>query len=182
MLPLLLQENHIILLDQESKGNNLLKIKTEAARIRVVTELKKRVRVIEPFFWSFFEDRQEKEQRLALLYLVLKTYPLAFDLHFEVVLKKWRSLDFNIERFDLQMRLDEISSQNDEVAQWTEATRTKLLTNYLRMLREAGLLGRTRLKQPEHIDSSFWEYFVAAGAPWFLEACFLPKIERETYL
>ena len=182
VLSLLKQENFVLLLDQESKENILLRIKTEAARTRVVTELKRRVRVVDLSFWHFYEERQENEQKLALLFVILEAYPLAYDFHFEVVLKKWRSLDYNLERFDLQMRMDEIESQDEEVAQWTDSTKTKLLTNYLRMLREAGLLGRTRLRKPENIDSSFWEYFVAAGAPWFLEACFLSKTEREAYL
>jgi hypothetical protein len=182
VLPLLKQENFVNLLDQESKENNLLRIKTEAARTRVVTELKRRVRVVGTDFWFFIGDRPENEQKLALLYLVLKAYPLAYDFHSEVVLKKWKMLDYSIDRFDLQMRLDEIASQDKEVEAWSESTKTKLLTNYLRMLREAGLLGRTRLRKPENIDPSFWEYFVNEGAVWFLEACFLSKTERETYL
>lgn len=182
VLHLLKEENFITLLDQEVKENKLLKIKSETSRSRVISELKKRLKVIDASFWQFFEERNEQEQKLALFFLALKTYPLALDFHFEVVVKKWRALDYSLERFDLQMRLDEIASQNEEVAGWTESTHTKLLTVFQRMLREAGLLGRTRLRKPENIDTSFWEYFVSIGASWFLEACFLTKTERETYL
>ena len=169
-------------LDQDVKENKFLKIKSEAGRRNTVAEIKRRAKTVDASFWHFFEERSEQEQRLALLYLVLKTYALVHDFHFEVVLQKWKSLDFNVEKFDLQMRLDEISSSDEEVARWSDSTRNKLQTVYLRMLREAGLLGRTRLRKPENIDSSFWEYFIAAGAPWFLEACFLSKTEREAYL
>ncbi len=182
VLALLRESDFVKLLDQERAENKLLKIRTESARKRVNTEIKKRARAVMPDFWKRFSGLQEDQQRLALYYIILKAYPLALDFHFEVVLKRWRSMQYSLDKFDLQMRLDEISSQDDEVNAWTDSTKTKTLTQFIRILREAGLMKTNQLIKPEIYDKSFWNYFIQMGEAWFLEACFLTKPEREALL
>jgi len=172
---ILLADDFEQLIEQEVKNNDLLGIKTEAARRRVTQEIRKRNGFTPKEFWSTFLNLNETEQRLALFYLCLKTYPLVMDFHIEVALKKWKSKALVIDNFDLQMRLDEIASTDEVVMNWTEKTQMKVITVYKRMLKEAGLLKKTELTKPKNISTDFWNYFVEIGDDWFVEACFYNK-------
>ena len=96
-----------------------------------------------------------------------------FDFHLEVTMKHWKMHAAELERFDLQMRLDEISSAHSDVDAWSESTKTKTITVYLRTLTEAGLLKAGKLQKPNNISSGFRDYFMKIGEAWFLEACFI---------
>lgn len=154
--------------------NTRLGIKTQSARKRISQEMVKRYESAPDGFWPFFFSRSEEEQKLALFFLCLKTYGLMLDYHLEVTLKRWKAQSEQIERFDLQMRLDEISSAYPEVDAWSESTKTKTITVYLRTLTEAGLLKNGKLQRPFRISPDFWEYFIKNGESWFLESCFTP--------
>jgi hypothetical protein len=160
------------LMEQEVKNNEFLGIKTEAGRKRVVQEIRKRHENAPKDFWEMFFNAEEAEQKLALFYLCLKTYPLVMDFHLEVTLRKWKSKSLKLDAIDLQMRLDEIASIEDEVMEWSEQTQRKTITVYKRMLTEAGLLKRNELQKSRNINSDFWNYFIELGESWLIEACF----------
>jgi hypothetical protein len=182
VIELLKQDDFIELLDKERGENKFLKIKTENARIRVTTEIKKRARSVDKVIWEFFETCVEKEQRLLLFYVLLKSSPLAMDYHFEVSIKKWRRYNLDLSKFDIQMRLDELSSFDEEVASWSESTKTKTITQYIRTLREAGLMRGNTLSQVDIMNNQYWEHYMKWGDEWFLEACFLNRSEREALI
>jgi hypothetical protein len=178
VIDLLKQDNFTDLLDKEIGENKFLKIKTENARIRVTTEIKKRARAVDKEIWEFFETCTEKEQRVLLFYVLLKSSALAMDYHFEVTIKKWKKYNLELSKVDVQMRLDELSSFDEEVASWSESTKTKTITQYIRALREAGLLRGKNLTQVDIINKIYWEQYLKWGDDWFLEACFLSQSER----
>ena len=153
--------------------NARLGIKTQSARKRISQEIIKRYESAPAGFWPFFFDCHEKEQRLALFFLCLKTYPLMLDYHLEVALKRWRARSEHLEILDVQLRLDEISSFHSDVYAWSESTKTKTVTVYLRTLTEAGLLRHHNLQKPSDIQPGFWEYYIKNGESWFPEACFV---------
>lgn len=157
---------------EEVLENTRLGIKTQSARQRISQEILKRYESAPPGFWPFFFDRSEEEQKLALFFLCLKTYGLMLDYHLEVTLKRWKARSEQLDVFDLQMRLDEISSTHPEVDAWSESTKKKTITVYLRTLSEAGLLKSGKLQKPIRINPGFWEFFIKNGESWFAEACF----------
>lgn len=159
---------------KEVLENTCLGIASQAARKRISQEMIKRHENAPSGFWSFFFQQPEEEQKLALFFLCLKTYALMLDYHLEVALKRWKTRSEELGAFDVQMRLDEISSAHPEVYAWSESTKTKTITVYIRTLTEAGLLKKGKLQRPERISSEFREFFVKNGASWFLESCFLP--------
>lgn len=160
-------------MEGEVLENTRLGIKTQSARKRISQEMAKRYRLAPPGFWLFFFERSEEEQKLALFFLCLKTYRLMLDYHLEVALKRWKAKSERLDVVDLQMRLDEISSSHSEVDAWTESTKKKTITVYLRTLTEAGLLRNGQLQKPTQVDPNFWAYFMKNGESWFLESCFL---------
>lgn len=169
----LLADDFVEKMQNEVLENSRLGIKTQSARKRISQEMIKRFEVAPPGFWPFFFDRREEEQKLALFFLCLKTYSLMLDYHLEVAMKRWKARSEQLDTLDVQLRLDEISSFNPEVYAWTESTKTKTVTVYLRTLTEAGLLKHGKLQKPSDIQPDFWEYFIKNGESWFPEACFV---------
>jgi len=169
-----LAEDFIFQMKEEVLENTRLGIKTQSARQRISQEMIKRFESAPSGFWPFFFTRNEEEQKLGLFFLCLKTYVLMLDFHLEVTLKRWKTRVEHLESFDLQMRLDEISSANPEVGAWSELTKTKTITVYLRTLSEAGLLKKEQLLKPVRINPDFWDFFIKNNESWFLESCFTP--------
>ncbi|MEZ4966027.1 MAG: DUF1819 family protein [Saprospiraceae bacterium] len=112
----ILEDNFVRQMKDEVMENTRLGIKTQSARKRISQEMIKRYESSPPGFWPFFFGRSEEEQKLALFFLCLITYGLMLDFHLEVALKRWKARSERLEVFDLQMRLDEISSS---IRKWT---------------------------------------------------------------
>lgn len=168
----ILADDFIEQMRREVLENARFGIKTQASRKRISQEMIKRYEAAPPGFWPFFFERSEEEQKLALFFLCLKTYGLMLDFHLEVTLKRWKARSEQLGTFDLQMRLDEISSANPDVDAWSESTKTKTITVYIRTLTEAGLLKNGKLQKPARINPDFWAFFLNNGEFWFPAACF----------
>lgn len=168
---ILLSDNFDDRLKEEAKENKLLKIPTQAARKRIILEIRRRQKNTPPDFWNMFFEWNEQEQRLGLLFLCLKTYPLMFDFHIEIALKKY-NIGSTLEPYDITMRLDELSTQYENVASWTDRTKSDLNSKYRQVIKEAGLYDGKYLTKPAHIHTNFWSYFTAISEAWFLGACF----------
>ena len=152
--------------------NKLLAISTLSARKRISSELIRRQQTMPKDFWVFFQDLLERESKLALFYVCLQTYPVVFDIHFQVSVRKFKLGD-TFEEYDVQMRLDELASQSDEVDSWSETTIKKINVQYRKALKDAGLYDGKYLKRPNIESDQFWEYFKDKSNNWFLEACFM---------
>jgi hypothetical protein len=179
LLPILGEENLDAALLEESKENRLMKVKTEAARKRIITEIKRRVSDLPYDIWSVYETSNSDQRRILLFFILLKAYEIAKDFQIEVVLNKWKRLEKQMDAFDLQMRMDVLASSNSEIESWSSSTRLKVITVFLRCLREVGLLKSGKLQKLPQQPAEFWKYFIEIGEGWFLEACLLSKVERE---
>lgn len=160
-------------LAKEVKENNLLQINSEASRRRTVSEIRKRNQYAEQGFWDNFNQSAEQEQRLLFFYLCLKTYRILFDLHSLVTVKRFFIDAAMPETFYYKMAIDELASENEKVAAWSETTLKKTLSNYRSLLRVSGLLKGELLTAP-NCNDSFWYQFRTKEEGWFLEACFQP--------
>ena len=183
LLPLLLSENSGQLIKEEIKQNNLLKINSEKARERTVSEIQKRLSFVDHNFWEYYSERQEKEQKLMLFYLCMKTYKLMFDYHFNVTVRQWNSSNPVIEPFLYQMELNEISGKVDLVYNWTNSTKEKTISVYIRILKDVELLNtRTLRLKSVAIADDFWNYFIKQRELWFLDACLLNPIAKKNIM
>jgi len=168
---ILTSDNFLKEINEEIQVNKLLGIPTESARKRVILEIVRRYEIVSTTFWDWFVTISEMEQKLALFYLCLKTYPIVFDLHMEVGLKKYK-LGADLDAFAVKMRLDELSSMNDSVGLWSESTLDKINSQYRTTLKDCGLLTGEVLNAPANIPDSFWDYFDGLDESWFKEMCF----------
>jgi len=168
---LLLSENfeHGIAIEEEQ--NNVIGIATNSARKRIISEIKRRYNVAPNDFWIHFFGWNENEKKLALFYLCLKTYPLIFDIHFEVTLKKFK-VGNPLNTYDIQMQIDEIASLDEDVATWSDSTYKKINEQYRKALKDVGLWNGERLLEATNTSSQFWSYFEDHQQVWFLSACF----------
>jgi hypothetical protein len=169
----LLDDDFEEIVKNDIEENKILAIKTLSARKRVVSEIIRRHKMLPLKFWNFFQNLNESESKLALFFVCLKTYPIVFDLHFQVTVRK-QKLGLGLEEYDIQMRLDELSSTSSDVESWSESTVKKINTQYRKAIKDAGLYKGKELRKVSDISNDlFWNYFKENEESWFLEACFI---------
>ena len=198
LLPLLFSEHPDKLIQEEIINNDLLKINSEASRKRVIWEINKRMAHMNDDFRRFYTEKCVYEQKLLLFYVCLKTYKLMFDLHFNVTVKRWNSSSHRIEPYFYRMELNELSVRNQQVNGWSDLTKSKLVSVYLKILKEIGLLvaaNQTPLSASEQkisgadttdhtlspvtASNDFWRFFVQCNESWFLDACLLSVRQKQ---
>jgi len=179
ILPFVVQgENMKIFLDKEIKENVYLRIATESARIRVTTEIKKRLKAGDPTFWNYYQSCTTDERKLLLFYLCVKTYHLVRDYHFKVTVPSFWAYRTVVDAAAYKMYLDELGSKDEEVDSWSETTQRKTITNYIRMLGEAGFLQGDKLQQIR-MENSFYCFFLKQNDIWALDIFFLTNNEKQ---
>ena len=160
---------------------DLIQIKAARSRERVTAEFVRRFRAVPKSFWGRYVTLTESEQRLALLYVILKTYRLLFEFQINLVLPKYNSPDRMLTKNDIQMSLSELATKDAFVDSWSDETRDRLSSQYLAILRQGGLINETtkELQEPALPEEDFL-YYIQIGEIWFLQACLLPgyKIEQ----
>lgn len=155
----------------EIEENNLMGIDTRASRKRISQEIIRRRGSAPRNFWIFFYDLNEREQKLGLFYIALKTYQILFDIHLDLAVKKFKTTRV-LTSYDITMRLDEIASNDNFVGSWSQSTLEKLNARYRRALEETGLYDGEQLIRSSVVNNEFWNYFKSNGDNWFLTACF----------
>ena len=168
---ILTSNNFIDQIHEESKLNLFLGIQTESARKRVISEIKRRYEIVDESFWKWFSNIREKEQKLALFYVCLKTYSIVLDLHLEVAVKKYRT-GSNLDSYSIQMRIHELVAINEEMGDWSTSTLDKINSQYRTTLKDCGLLNVETLIPQSNISDLFWGYFEDIEQGWFKEMCF----------
>jgi len=169
---ILLSDDFVSLIKEEEANNQFMAVATLSARKRIIQEIRRRYKNAPVGFWNKFFDWNEQEQKLALFFLCLKTYPLIFDFHLEIALKKF-NIGSDLDAYDITMRFDEIASVDEFVASWSEQTEKKLNSRYRNSLKNIGLYDGVKLRKPENIRAQFSAYFEQSNEVWFLESCFL---------
>lgn len=179
LLPLILSDNAEKLIRDEVNRNELLLINSESARKRTVHEIIKRFKQGETAFWRHYATSNDQQQKTLLFYLCLKSYALMFDFHINVTLKQWRSSSRTADPYFYQMEMEEIAARDEKVEGWSDTTKRKAISVYMRILRDINLLNSQNELQPIHFGDEFWKYFVTSNELWFLDACLLDLSERE---
>lgn len=160
---------------------NYIKIKSSKSRERVTAEFVKRFRAVPKSFWTRYMELPENEQRLALLYVVLKTYQLLFEFQINLAIPKYNSPDRVLTKNEVSMALNEIASKDEFVDSWSAETRDRASSQYLTILRQSGLVSEStgELQSPNLQDEALL-WYIQSGEVWFLQACFFPgyKIEQ----
>ena len=178
ILPVLLSADSEEQLKEEIENNQILQINSRKARRTFVLEFKRRFASVPIHFWQTWQEWSETGQRAGLFYAILKTYKLVFDFHFNVTMKQWNSSRHQLAKSDIIMELNEIAAHDEFVDSWSENTKDRCASQYLTILRQAGLLtDKTNELQAIHPDESELEYYFRSGEEWFLEACLLYPYE-----
>lgn len=157
---------------------NIIKINSEAARKRVLQEIRIRNKVVDKSVWEKFEKVSTREQKILLFYSTVKAYPILNDFMKDVIVNKWKSLKKDFGEREIEVFLDKKSSEHLEIEEWTETTRAKVIQVIQRILKEVGILINDKLNSLESADH-FWKFFVKLDDPWFLEYALLNREQRE---
>lgn len=175
LMPLLQSPDKDRLLREEAVNNAILHVNAETSRKKIIREVERRCNMMAAIFWSDWMDMDEENRKAALFMVILKTYKILFDLHVNVTLHKWNSASRSVDRSDLMMEFDEISSKDAFVDSWTENTKKKVAAAYLSILRKVKMLDTDNQLHPLHCTN--YEYYLTHGEAWFLEACLLQPYE-----
>lgn len=183
VLSLLSAEDSAEQLQQEILNRTHLKVNNEASAKKILRELKRRYDTLPFSFWEWYHSLSHEGQKGALWYAILKTYRLVFDFHVDVTIKKWNSVDRSVATSDLQLKLLDISANDDYVDSWSEQTKKKLISAYLTCLRQVGMLdSKTSELRPVRLVPNDYRYYIECGDVWFLDACLLSGLEKENII
>ena len=177
LLPLLQSSDRDALIKDELVNNRILHINTEKSRSKAILEIKRRFNVMPPAFWVDYLSMSEEDRKIALLFVILKTYKILFDFQINVAIKKWNSVSRTIDLQDLAMEMNEIAAKDEFVDSWSESTKTKVAGAYLSMLRKCGMINREG--QLVQLKPSNADFYIRIGEVWFLQACFLAPYQIE---
>ena len=181
VLPYLLKDSSMKTVKMIENSVEILPIQSASARERVTLEMVKRFKTMTPAFWVDYQTFPEPQQKLALFYVILKTYRLLYEFQLNVAAKRFNSANNTLQIDDLWMEFYDIASRDPFVDSWTENTKKKVIKSYLAMLRQTGLLDSdTDRLQRINIAQEAYIPFVQLGELWFLQACFIPAYEIET--
>lgn len=180
MLPLLLSPDRKANIDREIEENNILNVNSHKSRYRVIVEYVRRIDTMPADFWSWYMELDDQAQRIAMLYVILKTYRITFDFHIKATMRKWRSVVQTLTKPDIMMAFSEIAETDAFVDGWSDATKGKVASAYLTILRQVGMLDMFNAQlSPLKAESQAYAYYLNHGEDWFLEACLLQSYEIE---
>ena len=171
LLPLLQSDNRAALLKDEAVNNRILHINAEKSRQRNMVEITRRFDSMPVSFWENFKEMEEHEQKIALFFVILKTYKICFDFQIRVTMRKWNGIAKSLTRDDLMMEFSEIAAKDEFVNSWSENTMRKVASTYLSILRKVGMLDNN--SELHSVEANNMDYYIKIGEPWFLEACLL---------
>ena len=181
LLPYLLKDCSAETVKVIENSVEILPIQSASARERVTLEMVKRFKTMTPSFWADYQSFPEPQQKLALFYVILKTYQLLYEFQLNVAVNRFNSANNTLKIDDLWLMFYDISTRDSFVDNWTEKTKRKAINVYLTMLRQVGLLNpeTSRLQRIDIVQEAYIP-FVQLGELWFLQACFIPAYEIET--
>lgn len=177
LLPLLKSDDRENLLKDEKINNNLLKINAETSRYRAIMEIARRYDAMPASFWDDYLAMNEDDQKIALFFVILKTYKICFDFHINVTMRKWNSISKSLLYDDIDMEFNEVSARDEFVDSWSDKTKRKVGSTYLTVLRKVGMLDNEDNLHP--LSASNFDYYIINGEQWFLEACLLQPYQIE---
>lgn len=177
LLPLLKSPDRETLIKDELVNNRILHINAEKSRSKAILEIKRRFDVMPPAFWNDYQSMNDDDRKIALFFVILKTYKILFDFQINVAIKKWNSVSRTIDLQDLAMEMNEISAKDEFVDSWSESTKSKVASAYLSMLRKCGM--KNREGQLAQLKPTNADFYIRIGELWFLEACFLAPYQIE---
>ena len=158
LLPLLQSDNRDVLLKDEAVNNRILQINAETSRKRNIVEIARRYDTMPVSFWEDYKMMEEHNQKIALFFVILKTYKICFDFQIRVTMRKWNGIAKSLTRDDLMM-------------EFSENTMRKVASTYLSILRKVGMLDNN--SELHSVEANNMDYYIKIGEPWFLEACLL---------
>ncbi len=183
VLPLLSADNADQLLKEEAVNREHIMVNNEVSAKRILAEFRRRFNAVPTIFWDWYDSLDESAKKAALFYVIIKTYRLVFDFHIHVAIKKWNSVDHTITTEDLQLELLDVSANDEFVDSWSDKTKKKLMSAYLTILRQVGILdSKTNELHPIRLMPNEYQYYIDNGELWFLDACLLTPIEKENII
>ena len=98
LLPLLQSEDRVAMLKEEMVNNRILQINAEKSRENNIREIVRRYDTMPVRFWEDYKEMAENDQKIALFFVILKTYKVCFDFQIRVTMRKWNGIAKSLTR------------------------------------------------------------------------------------
>lgn len=140
---------------EEIISQDLLKLRTHAARIRVSREVIGRLQELSVDELGLFTEGTTQEQLWLLWLAACRRYLLVREFAVEVLRENYLSLRGAVDHKDFDAFIFRKSQFSDEIESLKETTRRKLRQNLFRMMRDADLVTESSMITPPILTRRF---------------------------
>ena len=126
---------------------NIFSAPSQGRKILIFNTVSTRVKSLDPFFYTLFEQSDISNQKVIGLIAVMRSDSLFFDFVYEVYREKLIIGANELSDSDVGIFFKDKQVQSEKVAKWKDDTLKRLGTCYKTMLMEAGLIDRTTGKR-----------------------------------
>ncbi|MNO27933.1 hypothetical protein D3C76_178190 [compost metagenome] len=121
---------------------NIFAAPTQERAIQIYNTVSGRVKILNPSFYSLFEQSDVSTQKIIAIIAIMMTDSLFFDFIYEVYREKLIIGSEELADSDIRIFFKDKQLQSEKVAKWTDYTLKRLGTCYKTLLMEAGLTDR----------------------------------------
>ena len=125
---------------EQIRTDNLMQKRSQASIERQRRELVKRLKMLDNSEIEELVSADPDRQRELLWIAVRRTYPFIDELCIELLPEKAISSDPIITSSDLRAFYDQKSMEHENLRDYTESTRKKLIFNAMTLIRQAGII------------------------------------------
>jgi len=121
-------------------GDNILQIKKESSKRKIVTSLINRLELLKAEEISFFSSSSDRDQKYLLWIAICRQYSFIHDFALEVLHNRFILLEKKLEYKHFDEFIESKAFWHPELEEIISSTRKKLRQVLFRMMREAGVL------------------------------------------
>jgi len=162
---------------------NLLRQRTEASRVRLLREIRHRLRELSSKEIEFFAAAGASDQRQLLFMALCQRFRFIREFVDEVLRTKALAMELQLYPTDFARFFDRKGAEEPEIERLTDKSKAKVKQVIIRMLAEAGLIDSTKAQRLQvAIPSQALARLVAETDPKRLRFLLLPDASIRQYL
>lgn len=120
--------------------NNIYQVESEYRAKRMVNAIYTRLNSLPEIILQDVVESDVATSKVLVLISIMKTDRLFFEFMHEIVRNNIIMGDYSIEDRDMNIFFEEKKSQSEKVNKWVESTIRRLKSEYIKMMKDAGLL------------------------------------------
>lgn len=126
-------------------SDNLFQLPTEKSVKSLCKSCLKRLRAVgTPTLNEIIANGNSESSKQASLYLLMRYNKIVCDFMVNVIGEKYRTLDFDFDKYEVEVFLNNLKLENENVASWSDLTINKIRSVLVKCLSDTGFLNNIR--------------------------------------